>query len=374
MTTAPISSAPFTATALIDFPALPRYLDAILQSIATHDMTVVSEGARHQVHAPFGRAWVEPLGSHLRLTVHAESGHHLNRMKHALVGPITFIAAREQLVVQWEGSDTGLAPLDDLRVLRVVQVRALAPRLRRIVLQGHDLAHLDRIDQLHCRLLFPPKGESCPVWPMVDAQGRIVWPGGRFATRVYTLRAIDVAAGTVTIDFALHAQAGPATTWALAAAPGDLVGAVGPAAGGFQAAGFHVFAGDETGLPGIARLLEALDAAAQGVAFIEVQHAIDTLPLTKPEGVAVHWLYRHDAPAGTTSLLPDAVAGITWPSNLEDAFFWGGCEYRAFREIHRILKHEVKLPRARQVLYSHWHRALSEEQIIAVGGDAYLAE
>ena len=54
--------------------------------------------------------------------------------------------------------------------------------------------------------------------------------------------------------------------------------------------------------------------------------------------------------------------------------FWGGCEHKAFRAIHRYLRHDLGLPAARQVLYSYWHRTLSEEQIIEIGAPAYLAE
>ena len=50
------------------------------------------------------------------------------------------------------------------------------------------------------------------------------------------------------------------------------------------------------------------------------------------------------------------------------------CEHKAFRAIHRYLRHDLGLPAARQVLYSYWHRTLSEEQIIEIGAPAYLAE
>lgn len=69
-----------------------------------------------------------------------------------------------------------------------------------------------------------------------------------------------------------------------------------------------------------------------------------------------------------------AIRPVEWPINLEKVFFWGGCEHKAFREIHRILRKDIRLPREQQVLYSHWHRSLSEEQIIEVGGAAYLPE
>lgn len=365
---------PCTASATIAFPTLADYLDPILASIATHDMTVQYSDGRYEVTSTFGLAFLEARPAELRISVHTKDSQALNRMKHALTGPIGFIAARERPEIHWTGDKGGRVSLEDLRVVRVACVRQLTPNMRRIVFQGEDLAHLNRADQMHCRLIFAAKGVTSPIWPMLDDHGRIVWPGGKMPTRVYTIRAIDTARATLTIDFALHDRAGPATQWALAAVPGELVGVVGPAAGGPKPASFYVFAGDETGLPGIARMLESLPDEARGHAFVEVRDAREELPLAKPAGIELHWLHRLGAPAGNTTLLPDAICGLSWPTDLNDVFVWGGCEHKAFRAIHRFLKHDIGLASAQQVLYSHWHRTLNEEQIVEIGAEAYLPE
>lgn len=170
----------------------------------------------------------------------------------------------------------------------------------------------------------------------------------------------------------MHNNAGPATLWARDAACGDQVGILGPAANGAGPADFYVLAGDETGLPAIARIVEKLPVDAQGMAFIEIATPSEEQCLRHPPGIHLHWLHRNGAPAGTTSLLQDALRGLLWPEDLGKVFFWGGCEYEAFRKIHRMLRTEIKLPRNRQTFYSHWHRDLSEEQIIEVGAQAYL--
>lgn len=366
---------PYTATAVVDFPRVDEFLDPILASIATHDMTVERESGRYRVGSAFGTASLEARQGQLYLAIETGSPSALNRLKHALAGPIAFIAASQMLEIHWSGDEAGPAPLDDLRILHVVDAVQLTPRMRRIVFRGDDLARFDRPDQLHCRLIFQPKGLSSWQWPMLDDRGHVAWPQQRkLPTRVYTLRRVDAAKGEITIDFSLHSAAGPATAWALAAAAGDAVGIVGPAAGGPKPADFYVLAGDETGLPGIARMLEWLDAKARGVAFVEIDGPGEEQSLRRPAGVELRWLHRNGAAPGTASLLPDAVRSAAWPPALGQAFFWGGCEHRAFREIHRLLRHDIRLPRDRQILYSHWHRALSEEQIIAIGGKAYLAE
>jgi len=365
----------YRASAVIAFPKVDQFLDPILSSIATHDITVVLQAEGYAILTPFGKASIAMQAGELHIAVETHDAHAFNRLKHTLVGPISFIAASEDLTIEWAGDEAGLTPMDDLRTLRVKTATMLTPCMRRVVFEGEDLARFDRADQLHCRLIFQPKNIAAPQWPALDDRGHVVWAGQRkLDTRVYTIRAIDVAKGELTIDFALHAQAGPATQWARAASVGDMVGIVGPAANGPKPAAFYVLAGDETGLPGIARILEGLDKDARGVAFIEIADVSAQQTIAHPPGIVVQWLHRDGMAPGTTLLLPEAVRSVVWPADLNQAFFWGGCEHKAFREIHRMLRHDIGLPRERQVLYSHWHRSLSEEQIIAEGAKAYLPE
>ena len=363
----------YRASADVRFVRIGDYIDPIVEAIATHDMIVERRGGIHHILSPFGNATFEVCQGGFKLTVEATDPRGINHLKHALAGPIGFIAARERLEIQWEGDVTESALPDDLRILRVTSIEDLSPRFRRIAFKGENLERYDRADQLHCRLIFQPRGIAEPLWPMLDHRGCIVWPENTAVpTRVYTIRRIDVARKEIVIDFALHANAGPATRWAMDARTGDVVGILGPAANGSKPAKFQVLAGDETALPGIARILESLPRDAVGHAFIELDSKADDLPLTCPAGVMVHWLHRDGAAAGTTTLLPDAVRSIRWPENLDDVFFWGGCEHTAFSAIYRHLRNGVALPRDSFVLYSHWHRSLSEEQIIARGAEAYL--
>lgn len=365
----------YTATAVTPFPKVEALLEPILASIATHDISVQRQDDHFELRSPYGVGFLEATAGQLRLSVETDNRHALNRLKHALVGPISFIAAGEALQFEWTGDEAGLTPLEDLRILRVRRTAQLTPRMLRIVFEGDDLARFDRNDQLHCRLIFQPKDVVSPQWPSIDDRGHIVWPQQRkLDTRVYTIRSIDVPKGELTIDFALHDRAGPATRWAIAASAGDLVGIVGPAADGPRPAGFYLLAGDETGLPGIARILENLDGKARGFAFVEIGGTSEKLPLAHPAGIQLRWLDRRGAEPGTTLLLTDAVRSVTWPSDRQDSFFWGGCEHKAFRQIHRYLRNDVDLPRERQVFYSHWHRTLSEEDIIAAGASAYLPD
>lgn len=365
----------YSASASVQFARIDDFVDPIVEALATHDMTIEKRGAVHHIRSPFGSATFEAREGGFRLTVDAADPAGINHLKHALVGPICFIAAREKLDIQWEGDQTAPALPDDLRLLHVKSIEDLSSNFRRIIFKGENLERYDRDDQLHCRLIFQPRNAAVPLWPMLDHRGHVVWPQDTAVpTRVYTIRRIDCGTQEITIDFALHANAGPATKWALDARPGDLVGILGPAANGPKAAKFYVLAGDETALPGIARILESLPRDASGHAFIEVDTKADEMPLQCPLGVTIHWLHRNGAAAGTTSLLADGVSLVEWPQNRDEAFFWGGCEHKAFSAIYRHLRKDIRLSRERMVLYSHWHRSLSEEQIIAEGAEAYLPQ
>ncbi len=363
----------YKATATIVFPRINDFWDPILSSLTSHDMMLRAEGISFISETPTGRSTLTPTAGGLHLVVETNERAKLNRLKYDLTGPISFIAASENLIFDWHGDATGPSYPEDLRLLRVAGITELSRSMRRIHFKGNDLARYDRPDQLHCRLIFQPKAVTEFIWPMLNDSGRVIWPGAnKRPTRVYTIRRIDAPKGELDIDFALHDAAGPATRWARAASPGDIIGILGPAANGIQSAETYVLAGDETALPGIARILETLPPQARGTACIEIDSFEDQLTLQHPQGIAVHWLYRDGKPAGTTSLLLEALQGFRWPQDLSQAFFWGGCEHKAFRTIHHFLSQEVGLPRERQTFYSHWHRSLSEEEIITTGGSAYL--
>lgn len=371
----PTAGRRYRASAAVQLAGIGDYIEPIVESIASHDMTVEQAEGIHHIRSPFGYASFEATARGFRLTVDAPDPAALNRLKHALAGPIGFIAAREKPEIHWEGDHAEPALPDDLRILHVQVIEDIAPRFRRITFCGENLERYDRDDQLHCRVIFQPRGIAEPRWPMLDHRGHVVWPdNGAVPTRVYTIRRIDTTRQELVIDFALHANAGPATQWAMNAQPGDVAGILGPAANGPKQAEFYVLAGDETSLPGIARILESLPATATGHAFIEVDSTSDELPLCCPAGMTVRWLHRMGTAAGTTTLLADAISQVQWPENLGRAFFWGGCEHKAFSTLHRHVRKHVGLPKDRFVLYSHWHRSLSKEDIIAKGAEAYLPQ
>ena len=185
-------------------------------------------------------------------------------------------------------------------------------------------------------------------------------PDLRPLMRKYTVRSLDLAAGTLDIDFVLHEDAGPGSDFAARAVAGDLVGVVGPGGGGLAAADWYLFAGDETALPAIARMLEALPAEARGHAFLEVADAAEVQPLAAPPGIAVAWLLRDGKAAGTTTLLIDAVRATAFPAEGERVYLWAGCEFEAFRAIRAFARQEKRLSNSQHLVVSYWRRGTTE--------------
>ncbi len=351
---------------------MEAFLPEILESLDAHDMSVFPQGAGFRATSAFGETLLTPSDGLLTIELEARSGASLNRIRHSITGLIGFVAKSEQLEIEWEGDRVGKTFPPDLRILTVCDIQRLTPRMRRVVFHGEDLQRFDVRDQIHTRLLFQPEGADRPEWPMLDDAGCIIWPSGeqQLGSRVYTIRHVDGADGTMTIDFYDHGDTGPGTQWLRRVRPGDIVGALGPAAHGPKPARRMLLAGDETGLPGIARILEAAADDLEGLAIIEVADRAEEQAFEKPEKVEVLWLYREDGEGG---LLADRVRSWDWPADHSELFVWIGCEYHDFRTIRLFLRDEVKLHKSRIVAFSHWRRGMSEEDIVAAGGKAVAA-
>ncbi|MGH3585853.1 MAG: siderophore-interacting protein, partial [Pseudonocardia sp.] len=100
----------------------------------------------------------------------------------------------------------------------------------RVVAGGEQLAafpdtpHTDR----YVKILFQRPGVEYPE-PFDLDQVRAELPREQWPmTRTYTVRALDHAAGELTIDFVHHGDSGIAGPWAAAARPGDVLRLAGP--------------------------------------------------------------------------------------------------------------------------------------------------
>lgn len=265
----------------------------------------------------------------------------------------------------------------------VAEVRDLSPHFRRITLTGPSLRFFGvpgpTLD-LRIKMILPNPGHPVAV---PGAPGGALQAGwyqdwlqqeqpGRGHIRSYTVRNLrGLPHGTeIDVDVVLHddpgSHAGPGSSWARHAEPGQPAWLVGPDATAITAAtrlpeaGINwnpgsstrvLLAGDETAVPAISAVLEALPHHISGHAFLEVPEAADTSPLATCSGVQVTWLDRGAAPRGVR--LEQAVRGALGQPGWKPGYAWVGAEGGTVRTLRRCLAGAGLDPRTSE-LRGYW--------------------
>jgi NADPH-dependent ferric siderophore reductase len=224
------------------------------------------------------------------------------------------------------------------RMLTVVRVQDVTPRMRRITLTGEDLAGFvsSGFDD-HVKLFFPRPGEDEPARPATGTDGRNIWDENhRPPARDFTPRRHDAATGELDIDFALHDD-GPATSWAADARPGLRLGVGGPRGSFLISTAFdwHVLIGDETALPAIGRRLEELPPTTQALVVAEIGDANEQISFTSNSAFDVTWVHRDGTPPGTVQGLARAARALRVP--LGHGFTWVAAETAVAKRLRQTL-------------------------------------
>ncbi len=226
--------------------------------------------------------------------------------------------------------------------LELVATEMVTPTMRRLRFTADGLAELD-----------PFPGQDLMV--SVPASG-----GARFRRR-YTIRRLERAAAAVEMDIVLHGD-GPGARWAREVRPGDRVEAVGPRGKIPAAAGatWHLFCGDESALPAIFTMVEALPARDRAQVVIEVGGPEDHQePRDVRAELDLRWVHR-GGEAGTGSALHDVVGEL----DLDPGVSRGGVVAGAGRD--RQMLHAYVFGELRQVAAIRsllLERGLAPEQV-----------
>ncbi|MFE0379474.1 siderophore-interacting protein [Streptomyces inhibens] len=262
-------------------------------------------------------------------------------------------------------------------LIQVTDVRRLTPHMARITFAGDGLDDFPTWPDQQLKLCFPRPGQTAPRLPDQGADGDVMrWYQAFLAIpdderpwmRSYTVRSYDPVRHRISIDFVLHgttaATAGPATRWAASAAVGDTLARYGPAAMyarplPLDTADWLLLAGDETALPAIGTLVEALPPGARALACIEVADAAEEQQLVSPADLTVWWVHRDGARAGHGDALPAAVRALPFPPG--SGFAWLAGEAGAVRALRRHLVQERGFDK-RQIDFSgYWRRTLTQD-------------
>lgn len=293
---------------------------------------------------------------------------------------------------------------------RVETVERVSPTFARVAFGGPELAEFGEpglsLDQ-RIKFIFPGPSGLPDVTAGDDwyASWLALPEAERGSMRTYSIRDLDADPdGTrLVVDFVLHLEpglTGPAATWASTAAPGDELIVIGPRRGRAERWGgieyapgeaeSILLAGDETAAPAIARILEDVDRDVRGIAFVEVPHADDALPIAAPPGVEVRWLAREGRAHGELLIpavlehLGDAVETIQiedadtenplWETpvhsglgeSLEptatghpDRYFWIAGESGVVTTLRRHLVKDLGVDRSQVAFMGYWRRGVA---------------
>ncbi len=207
----------------------------------------------------------------------------------------------------------------------VTGTERLTPNMRRMTFEGEALKTL-----------------SVPLpaqWLKVILPGV---EGKAGANRAYTIRRFYQGWGAMEVDFVLHGDIGPASAWAERAEVGDVVH-LGSPRGGHRIdpdARWRLLAGDETALPAIASILDAVpDGDVETRVIIEVPSPDDAQPLRRSATTEIHWLAREEQRRRPGSLLVDRISGLRLPVTTGQVFLAG--EGNAVRTMNQDLARSV---------------------------------
>jgi NADPH-dependent ferric siderophore reductase len=222
----------------------------------------------------------------------------------------------------------------------------------RVTLAGSELAGLT-VEQpaASVRVLLPSPGATELVVPTWNGNEFRLRDGRRPTIRTFTPWRADPDALELDVGIVVHGG-GVASDWAMSAQPGAGAAVSGPGRGyavDHDAPAFLV-AGDETAIPAITQVLEALPDETPVQVCIEVAHPDARFELPVHPGAAVNWL----------DLAPGAAPGEALNTAVRDVDLapgtrvWAAGEAAAVQRIRRHLFDDRGVPRAHTSVRGYW--------------------
>jgi NADPH-dependent ferric siderophore reductase len=238
------------------------------------------------------------------------------------------------------------------RPVAVLRVERVSPRMVRVTLAGPELAGLT-VEQpaASVRVLLPSPGATELVVPTWNGNEFRLPDGRRPTIRTFTPWRADPDALELDVGIVVHGG-GVASDWAMSAQLGAGAAVSGPGRGYAvdHDAPAYLVAGDETAIPAITQVLEALPDETPVQVCIEVAHPDARLELPAHPGAVVDWL----------DLAPGAAPGEALNTAVRDVDLapgtrvWAAGEAAAVQRIRRHLFDDRGVPRAHTSVRGYW--------------------
>jgi NADPH-dependent ferric siderophore reductase len=227
------------------------------------------------------------------------------------------------------------------RLVTVAEVERITPQMLRIRFTSpdlHDFGSASPDD--HIKLFLAVSAEPG------EAAGHCM--------RDYTPRSFDPERRMLTIDFALHEEAGPATAWALAARVGDRLEIGGPRGSSIVADDFdwYLLIGDETALPAIGRRVEELRSGVAVTTVVVIDSDAERQTLVTRASWMPVWISRENKSLDDAALIRLALSNYARPPG--DGYVWIAAEARTARALRSHFIETLGHPKAWLKASGYW--------------------
>ncbi len=209
-------------------------------------------------------------------------------------------------------------------------------------------------DELRGLVIDEPAASVRLLLPVSDDLVMPTWNGNEFRfadgsrppIRTFTPRRLE---GTeLDLDIVLHSE-GATSAWVIRAVPGDPVAISGPGRGydiDPETSRFLLL-GDESAIPAISQLLEAIPAAASIECHIEVDAEFGRVPLPDHPRADISWHTVGESRGELLAGLLDSIEPAT-------THVWAAGQAAAMQRLRKRLFNELGVPRSRATIRGYW--------------------
>lgn len=202
------------------------------------------------------------------------------------------------------------------------------------------------------KLFIPSKGTNSIHFP--DEEKSYTVEESIEQVRTYTNRKIDLFNRELEIDFVLHEDYGPASSWASRAKVGDKL-KVGMKQGTkplVPKSDRYLLIGDHTALPVISCILEQLPDGVEAEILLEVYGVKDEIPLPSNARTQITWLHNPYPEKG--SYLASISKTMLRDKKENETYIYIAAEYETVNKLRNYLKNRLIWDSINYAAVSYW--------------------